>query len=251
MNADVVILCYHAVSDEWPNVGAIGSAGLERQIGHLLHRGYRPRTLSEAVAARDRSLVVTFDDAFHSVLERGFPVLERLRVPATLFVPTDYAAEQRPLTWSTLGQWVGTAHEQELRCMSWANVRRLAGAGWEIGAHTCSHPDLSALASERATEELERSRAACEEALQRPCTALAYPFGAHDDRVVELTRAAGYELAVTLGTRLLGPRVRSDPLQLSREGIYRDTSWSQFLAATSPLLGRLRASRPFCRFAPA
>jgi peptidoglycan/xylan/chitin deacetylase (PgdA/CDA1 family) len=248
---DVTILCYHAVSDDWANVGAIGCSALERQVGHLLGRGYRPRTLSDAFASQGRSLVVTFDDAFLSVLERAFPLLESLGVPATLFVPTDYVTERRPLTWSSLGQWVGTAHEAELRSMSWADVRLLAAAGWEIGAHTCSHPDLTAIGRERAAEELVRSRAACEEALQRPCTTIAYPFGAHDDDVVDLTRDAGYELAVTLGTRLLGPRVRTDPLRLSREGIYRETGWPQFLAATSPSLGRLRASRPFRRFAPA
>jgi peptidoglycan/xylan/chitin deacetylase (PgdA/CDA1 family) len=245
MRRDVVVLCYHAVSDDWPNVGAIGQAALERQLGHLLRRGYEPQTLSAAFAANSssgRSLVVTFDDAFHSVLERGLPVLERLGVPATLFVPTDYAAEQSPLTWSTLGRWRGTPFERELRCLGWDGVRRLAAAGWEIGAHTCSHPDLTAIGRERAAAELERSRAACEEALQRPCTTLAYPFGAHDEAVVGLTRTAGYELAVTLGTRLLEPRVRADPLRLSREGIYRTTGWPQFLAATSASLGRLRAS---------
>lgn len=247
MSSDAAILCYHAVSEDWPNVAAIDQASLERQVRHLLKRGYRPRTLSQAFApgARGRSLVVTFDDAFRSVLERGLPVLERLGVPATLFVPTDFAAEAAPLTWSTLAQWQNGPYEEELRCMSWEEVRRLAAAGWEIGSHTCSHPKLTEIEAERAAAELERSRAACEEALQRPCATFAYPFGAHDEKVVGMTRAAGYELAVTLGERLLEPRVRDDRLRLSREGIYRGTSWAQFLAATSPGLARARASRAF------
>jgi peptidoglycan/xylan/chitin deacetylase (PgdA/CDA1 family) len=244
---DVAILCYHAVSDDWPNVAAIDRATLERQVRYLQRRGYRGRTLSEAFepGVRGRSLVVTFDDAFHSVLERGLPVLERLDVPATLFVPTDFVAQGAPLTWSTLGRWVGGPYEDELRCMSWEEVRRLAAAGWEIGAHTCSHPKLTEIGGEEATLELERSRAACEEALQRPCASFAYPFGAHDDQVVELTRAAGYTLAVTLGERLLEPRVREDRLRLSREGIYRGTGWTQFRVATSPALARVRASGAF------
>lgn len=247
MTPDVAILCYHAVSEDWPNVAAIDQTTLERQVGHLLKRGYRPRTLSQAFSsgARGRSLVVTFDDAFRSVLERGLPVLERLGVPATLFVPTDFAAEAAPLTWSSLAQWQGGPHEEELRCMSWEEVRRLAAAGWEVGSHTCSHPRLTEIGAEGAAAELTRSRAACEEALQRPCPTFAYPFGAHDDEVVEATREAGYELAVTLGDRLLEPRVRDDRLRLSREGIYRGTGWPQFLAATSPALGRVRVSRGF------
>lgn len=247
MSPDLAILCYHAVSEDWPNPAAIDQATLERQVRHLLRRGYRPRTLSEAFSpeARGRSLVVTFDDAFRSVLECGLPVLEGLGVPATLFVPTDFAAEAAPMTWSTLARWQGGPYEEELRCMSWEEVRHLAAAGWEIGSHTCSHPKLTELGPEAAAAELERSRAACEEALQRPCTTFAYPFGAHDEEVVSLTRGAGYELAVTLGHRLLEPRIREDRLRLSREGIYRETGWPQFRAATSPTLARLRASRAF------
>lgn len=250
---DLVILCYHAVSEDWPGVGAVEPRLLDRQIRYLLRRGYRPLTLSEACASRpgERTFVVTFDDAFHSVLERGLPVLERLDVPATLFVPTDFASEAAPMTWSTLGQWLGTVHERELHCMSWDDVRHLAGAGWEIGSHTCSHPDLTALDSQEAVAELARSKQACEAETQRACESLAYPFGAHDDQVVGLAGSAGYERAVTLGDRLLGPRCRDRPLELSREGVYRTTRWPHFLAATSPALGSVRGMRLYQRPASA
>jgi len=242
---DLVILCYHAVSDRWPSVGAVAPATLDRQVRHLLRRRYRPLTLSAALASdpSERRLVVTFDDAFHSVIERGLPVLERLDVPATLFVPTDFASEAAPMTWSTLGQWLGTVHERELPCMSWDDVRRLAAVGWEVGSHTCSHPDLTALAGREAAAELARSKQVCEAEVQRACESLAYPFGVHDDQVVELTGSAGYERAVTLGDRLLGPRCRDRPLELSREGVYRTTRWPHFLAATSPTLGSVRGMR--------
>lgn len=251
MSADLAILCYHAVSDDWPEVAAVGPSTLERQVRRLLARGYRARTLSEALRFPDRrTLVVSFDDAFLSVLERGLPVLERLEVPATLFVPTDYVAAREPLSWSTLARWRGTPHEAELRPMSWDGIRRLAALGWEIGAHTRSHPRLTEVDRERAAAELRGSKTACEEALQVPCPTMAYPFGEHDDGVVSLTRQAGYEAAVTLGERLLEPRVREDRLRLSREGIYRDTTSSQFRAATSPLLGRLRTTAAFRLIAP-
>jgi len=243
--ADVTILCYHAISDSWSNVGAVEPAALDRQLRHLLGRGHRPATLSDALAAApgERVLAVTFDDAFRSVLERGLPLLERLEVPATLFVPTDFAAEAAPMTWSTLGQWVGTDQESELRCMSWDEIRRLVGAGWEIGSHTCSHPKLTELDAVDAALELGRSKQVCEEELQADCRSFAYPFGLHDPEVVRLTASAGYGIAVTLGERLLGPRQRENPLELSREGVYRTTSWSHFRAATSPAVGRLRGSR--------
>ena len=244
----MVILCYHAVSDAWPAVGSVAPATLARQVGYLLKRDYRPMTLSAAIASdsRRRRLVVTFDDAFQSVLERGLPVLERLGVPATVFVPTDFATDAAPMTWSTLGRWLGTSHEDELRCMSWDGVRSLAARGWEIGSHTCSHPRLTSLDSAQASAELSVSRQVCESELDRPCTSLAYPFGAHDLAVVELAGRSGYECAVTLGERLLEPRSRL-PLELSREGVYRTTRWPHFLAATWAPLGGIRGSRAYRR----
>jgi peptidoglycan/xylan/chitin deacetylase (PgdA/CDA1 family) len=252
IGTDLVILCYHAVSDTWPSVGAIERKALERQVRHLLRRGYRPLTLSAALRADagGRSLVVTFDDAFHSVIEQGLPVLEGLGVPATLFVPTDYATEAAPMTWSSLGQWVGTSYEHELRCMSWDSVRRLLEVGWEVGSHTCSHSDLTAIDPKEAATELSRSRDVCEAELQCVCTSLAYPFGSVDEGVVDLARGAGYKHAVTLGDRLLGPRCRDRPLELSREGVYRTTRRPHFAAATSPLFGRVRGSQLYSKLAP-
>jgi peptidoglycan/xylan/chitin deacetylase (PgdA/CDA1 family) len=252
-DGDLVILCYHAVSDTWPGVGAVATKVLDRQVRHLLGRGYRPLTLSAALAAnpRERRLVVTFDDAFRSVLERGLPVLERLGVPATLFVPTDFASEVAPMTWSTLGQWIGSEHEGELRCMSWEEVRRLAALGWEIGSHTCSHPKLTAIGDAEAVAELTRSKQVCEAEVDRACESLAYPFGLHNPAVVERAASTGYRAAVTLGEHLLEARRREHPLELSREGVYRSTRWPHFLAATSPLLGRVRGSRFYRRLAAA
>lgn len=244
--ADILILCYHAVSPTWPTPLAVSPEALERQLRHVLRCGYVPRTLSGALEAGGRSVVVSFDDAFRSVHELGAPLLRELGIPGTLFVPTDSAAEEAPMTWSELGRWQATPHESELRCMGWSEVRELVDAGWEIGSHTASHPKLTELSGEQQAAELQRSRTACEEALQRPCPTLAYPFGAHDDGVVAAAAAVGYSAAVTLGERLLEPRLRRDPLRLSREGIYREGPWYQFRLASSPHLGRLR-SRPFYR----
>lgn len=241
-SARLLILCYHAVSEGWPNVGTVAPRTLRRQLSALLRRGYAPRTLSDALREPPgrKTLVVSFDDAFRSVFDQGRAVLDQLGIPGTLFVPTDFASAAAPMTWSTLGRWAGTVHEPELQCMSWDEVRELAAAGWEIGSHTCSHPDLTAVAADRAATELISSRQVCEERLQRPCHSLAYPFGARNGQVVGLAREAGYEHAVTLGERLLEPLCTTDPLQLSRDGVYRTTTGLQLSLIASPSLRRLR-----------
>jgi peptidoglycan/xylan/chitin deacetylase (PgdA/CDA1 family) len=242
-----LVLCYHAVSESWPSPAAIRPRALEAQLRYLLRRGYRPLTLSAALAegVPRRALAVTFDDAYASILSVGLPILDRLGVPATVFVPTDSAEAAAPMSWSELAQWAGGEHAEELRCMSWDELRRLASRGWEIGSHTCSHPRLTEVGAERAERELRDSRAVCEERLQRPCVSLAYPFGSYDPAVMRLVAEAGYGAAVTLDERILEPLRGRGPLEVPREAIYRATSRAVFAAKTSRLIRRIRVSRAY------
>jgi peptidoglycan/xylan/chitin deacetylase (PgdA/CDA1 family) len=249
---DLLILCYHAISEDWPTEFAVSPERLRSQVRFLIRRGYRPMTLSDALRGTPgrRPLVVSFDDAFASVLEKAFPVLEALDVPATVFVPTAYVAGEEALQWASMDQWADTPFANELACMSWSDLRSLAGAGWEIGSHTHTHPHLTALGDEELDEELTRSRACCEEELGRACRTLAYPFSAYDRRVMDRARVAGYEAAVILDNHLAIPAGSlpvgggaGEMLGLLREGIYRRDGWPRLLAKTSPMARRVRASK--------
>jgi peptidoglycan/xylan/chitin deacetylase (PgdA/CDA1 family) len=249
---DLLILCYHAVSDDWPTEFSVRPARLDAQLRFLIRRGYRPATLTEALRhpPTERTVAVTFDDAYRSVIERALPVLSSHGAPATVFAPTAYVGGGERLSWSAMSRWAGTPFEAELECMSWDDLRALDAAGWEIGSHSSTHPDLTGLGDAELDAELAGSRTACEEALQRPCTSLAYPFGAHDRRVAEHARATGYEAGVILDGRiaippgsLVHPGRPADMLALMRAGIYRRDSRLRFFAKTSPRARRLRSSR--------
>lgn len=252
---DLLILCYHGISESWPTEFAVSPRRLERQLSFLLGRGYRPMTLSAAVAARPsgKTVVVTFDDAYRSVLSEGYAVLARLEAPATVFVPTGFATAREPMAWGEMGRWSGTSFGAELSCLSWEELRRLQGAGWEVASHTRSHRDLTSLGDAELVAELAGSREDCERELQRACLSLAYPFSSYDSRVKDCARAAGYAAAVILDSKLAVPRrsmlfspaCRPDPLELLRAGIYRRDGWPRFLAKTSWIARRARASTPW------
>jgi peptidoglycan/xylan/chitin deacetylase (PgdA/CDA1 family) len=167
----------------------------------LVSRGYAGATFSDALTAPPpgRTLVVTFDDAHASVLEHALPVMERLGLPGTMFVPTDHPGPRRPLDWVGNDAWLGTEHEDELRCMGWDDLRGLAAQGWEIGSHTCAHVDLVGCDDERLADELTRSRLDVEREIGAPCRSIAYPFGVHDDRVARAVRDCGYLFAASIG----------------------------------------------------
>jgi peptidoglycan/xylan/chitin deacetylase (PgdA/CDA1 family) len=235
-----IVLCYHALSEDWPAVLSVEPGAFEAQLELLLERGYEGATFSDAVNgdAPDRALVVTFDDAFRSVLDRARPVLDRLGLPATVFVSTDYPDSGRPMAWEGLDRWLDGPHACDLECLSWDELRALNGEGWEIGSHSCSHPRLTELGDEALARELAESRARVSEELGLECTSLAYPYGACDERVIAAVAAAGYSGAGALDARFR----RLHPLRWPRIGVYRaDLMW-RFELKVSPVIRTLRSS---------
>jgi peptidoglycan/xylan/chitin deacetylase (PgdA/CDA1 family) len=237
---DVIVLCYHAVSPTWEAALSTTPERFARQLALLTARGYRGATFTQAVSSpsHGRVVVVTFDDAYRSVLELARPILDRFGLPATVFAPTDSIGSEAPLCWPGIDHWLGGPHERELTPMSWAQLRTLADAGWEIGSHTGSHPRLTQLDDESLADELARSKAACEQHLGGACTALAYPYGDVDARVVAATARAGYSAAAALPQRLSS----GDVLQWPRIGIYQVDDDLRFRLKVSPAVRRLRRS---------
>jgi peptidoglycan/xylan/chitin deacetylase (PgdA/CDA1 family) len=236
---DVLVLCYHALSERWPAALSTTPERFEAQLELLLRRGYRPVTFERAVLdpPGNRTMAVTFDDAYRSVLELARPIMDRLGVPGSVFAPTDWVGREKPMTWDGIDQWLGGPHEQELLCLGWPELRELADAGWEVGSHTCSHPRLTTVDDARLAAELRDSRAACEQGMGRPCPSIAYPYGDVDARVIEAARAAGYEVAAALPKRH-GSR---DPLDWPRVGVYHVDDLRRFRLKVSPLVRRLRS----------
>lgn len=238
--SDVVVLCYHAVSDRWPASLAVTRDDLRAQLGWLVGRGYRGATFSDALTAPPwrRTLAVTFDDAYSSVADLAYPILSDLGLPGTVFAVSDFGDGSRLLGWPGIEQWHGGPHQAELRCADWTALAELADAGWEVGSHTCSHPRLTQIDDADLARELLDSRLACEAGLQRPCRSLAYPYGDVNARVIAATREAGYEVAGSLPSRPAG----SEPMDWPRIGIYRRDSLRRFQLKVAPSGRRLRTA---------
>jgi peptidoglycan/xylan/chitin deacetylase (PgdA/CDA1 family) len=242
-SAEPLVLCYHAISDDWSTEISTTTSQLRDQLELLVERGFRGATFTDVVTSPGsestgsaRTVAVTFDDAFSSVLERAYPILSSLGFPATVFVVTEFAETGGPLHWAGIDKWVAGDHAEELQSLTWAELQRLADAGWEIGSHTCTHPRLTQLADDALDQELRGSRDACESALGRSCRALAYPYGDVDFRVAAAAADVGYEAAATVSVGVTGPTALAWP----RVGVYHADSLRRFRIKTSPVVRRLR-----------
>jgi len=80
------------------------------------------------------------------------------------------------------------------RFMNWDEVRVLGRSPLvTFGAHTETHPALTALNSCRLEEELVRPRVAIESHIGQPCRLIAYPMGVFSERLIAPVQASGYE----------------------------------------------------------
>jgi peptidoglycan/xylan/chitin deacetylase (PgdA/CDA1 family) len=114
--------------------------------------------------------------------------------------------------------WIDPAvrarHAEATRQLSPEQLATLTGHGWEIGSHSRTHRLLSRLDDGELDDELARSR---DEVIEMvgSCTAISYPWGEVDERVVAAAGRAGY----SSGTGLAGRYRWTDPLRMPRIAI--------------------------------
>jgi peptidoglycan/xylan/chitin deacetylase (PgdA/CDA1 family) len=238
--SDVLVLCYHAFSPTWAASLSVTPDEFERQLSLLVRRGWRGATFSDAVLRppAPRTLAVTFDDAFLSVLELAQPIMAQLDLPGTVFAPTAFMERRMQLMWNGIDHWSATPDAPELQSMCWGDLQLLIDLGWEIGSHTKTHPRLSKLDDDVLATELEGSRAELEQHLSAPCDSLAYPYGDVDEHVVARARDAGYRCAAGLSSSLAPLGAHRFP----RVGVYREDPGWRFRLKVNRLMRRARAS---------
>jgi peptidoglycan/xylan/chitin deacetylase (PgdA/CDA1 family) len=187
-----------------------------RQMEHLQEHGYTPITTShfarvvrgESATLPERPVVITFDDGYADFYEHALPVLQRLKFPATLYIPTACVG-------ATSSCMVSVRMEMESRQMlSWTMLKAMRDSGIEIGAHSHTHPQLDLLSGDALHNEIAQPKRILEEELGLPVISFAYPHGYHSPAVIAEVKAAGYTSACAVKYAI--SNVGDDPFALAR-----------------------------------
>jgi peptidoglycan/xylan/chitin deacetylase (PgdA/CDA1 family) len=173
------------------------------QLQHLHDNGYQTLTFTQAATALAadpgrlpaRAVVLTFDDGYADFHSQALPLLDKFGFTATVFVTTGWLADAGEHA-------AGTALGPML---SWGQVREVAAAGVEIGAHSHAHPELDQISGTQLRDELTTPKELLEEGIGQPVPSLAYPFGYSSARVRQAVRAAGYQHASAVANQMAKP----------------------------------------------
>ena len=90
----------------------------------------------------------------------------------------------------------------------------MIAAGWEVGAHTLTHPDLTTVDDAALEAEVAGSRKLLRKRLGVPITAFCYPAGRNDARVRAAVKTPGFTTATTDEPGIAGSK--DDPFALPR-----------------------------------
>ena len=171
------------------------------QVQYAFLHGQAPRAELATAQSRKRAGRRTIESL------KRIPNADRLRILAELpeqlkvSLPREAPPEYEPLRWE--------------------EVREMARAGFEFGAHTRTHPVLSRLTGgEALAEEIAGSKRQIERQAGMPVNHFCYPNGSNEDfgpEAVEAVRAAGFHTAVTTEPGLNYPGVNR--FQLARIGV--------------------------------
>lgn len=195
-----VVLGYHGVAEgrlrDDLSLLQVSPARFRAHLELLLNAGFRFVTMAELARRADGGVpepglaAITFDDGMRNNHEVALPILREYGIPATVYVTIGFIGGESP--------WIGPGGDGAM--MNEAQLRELVAAGWELGAHTLTHPDLSTLDYDACLTEILDSRRALERIAGTSVQTFAYPFGKYGPAAIAAARDSGLLAAVTTGS---------------------------------------------------
>ena len=224
------ILMYHKISSNRRNGVTVLASHLEKQFRHIREKGYKTIFFSEIIKLMEnhqplpeKSLVLTFDDAYENFRGLGLILLKKYNFKATVFVPAGHMGKSD--FWD----------KGKDAIMKPEVIRSMAGEELvEIGIHSFMHSSFSEMSVDEMREDLTMCYKTLKDEGIPYVKVLAYPFGAYPKKDEErkagmkkLFQETGLAMALRIGNRInVWPL--QDPYEVKRIDIKGTDSFLTF-----------------------
>ncbi len=138
-----------------------------------------PDILTGKIVYSTNSAILTFDDGYEDFYTDVYPILKKYQMKATIYVIYDFIGRRGFLTEKQIEEVIGSGLV-------------------ELGAHTLDHLYLKNLSEKVEREQIVGSKKKFEERFGVPIKTFAYPYGAFDQKALDLVKEASYSAAVSV-----------------------------------------------------
>lgn len=204
MSPVIATLSYHKIgihsSEGWPTWNYTSTDEFTEQLDWFERGGWKFISGEEFLSALSgggtlpaKAALITFDDAYASLVSNALPVLKQFSAPGVVFVPTQFVGNTNLFD---------NGIEPMERIADWKSLAALEEGGVAVESHGCSHRGFSSLSAMEIEQELAVSREAIQKNLGKDSRMFAFPYGDPGTDQVEVAAAihrAGYELAFLYG----------------------------------------------------
>jgi peptidoglycan/xylan/chitin deacetylase (PgdA/CDA1 family) len=187
----IPVLMYHDVSYQTRELETVSPHDFAAQMEWLYGAGFRAVSFDELSTLDDdiaqRAVLITFDDGYASFMDTAGPLLMEYGFHATINI---------------VGKHMGGFVSGQDPRLSWDECRMLVTGGLvEIGCHSYglhhwygNIPRTSAIAAlnEQLAQDLMNFQEVYGKELGRHARVLAWPYGIHDSRSIEIAKQAGF-----------------------------------------------------------
>jgi len=175
-----VILQYHHVSDKTPASTSISPAQFEAHMQYLADNNFNVVALSDLMNSikkqqpiTDKTVIITFDDAYLDILSNGKPILDKFNYPFTIFINP------------------AIVERGSQNYLSWAQLKTLADDGVIIANHGMEHDSMARITDgltekkwlEKQTDLLLNAENIIKEKTGQSWRYFAYPYGEYTPAV--------------------------------------------------------------------
>jgi peptidoglycan/xylan/chitin deacetylase (PgdA/CDA1 family) len=209
LGVKIPILYYHAIADETFGIEQmfVRIQEFDDQMRYMKDNGYQCVTFDDLDHLRDfkKPFMITFDDGYEDNYTNMYPILKKYGFKATVFLVPLYVDKNRYLKTSEI-----------------LEMRELVN----FQSHTLTHDYLTTLSYEEIERQLRDSKSQIEALTGQIVTAIAYPVGDYDDRVLEIA-ARYYRYGLLMGGGLYY-HTGEDLLRMNRVYIPRGLDIADF-----------------------
>lgn len=178
-NEAVIVLLHRFAQTTHPSTN-ITAEQLKNFIAYMQDNAFNVLPLSDVVHAvqthtplREKTVVITIDDAYKSVYTHAYPAFKQAGFPFTVFLSSREVGGKNFL--------------------SWDQVSEMAKNGVDFQAHTHSHPKLQKLPTAEVIKEIKTNVALITKHTGTKPRLFAYPYGEASTDVINTVKNMGFQ----------------------------------------------------------